>query len=151
MKITNNYIAKNNEKLAMYQAISYEKSILDWLKKCQFEVQNITNLNQAFDNYIQVVKMITNQYKEKSMSFSKFLSKNKENYEMALEVANELPNLRKQIVNKFFDDITDILKGELGQDWTVEIDGNLSKKCKFPFRIYKKKWFGKKKVPAICF
>ena len=71
----------------------------------QYEIQNITNLNEVFRQYIDVVKMINNQYEDKIMSLSDYIKENKEVYELAIELEKELPNAREKIVNDFFNKI----------------------------------------------
>ena len=51
----------HNNKLE-YKRISFENHILTWIENCQKEVKNITNLNEAFENYKDIVKKITNKY-----------------------------------------------------------------------------------------
>ena len=43
----------------IYKKISYKKDILEWLYKSKFEVQNITNLNEAIKQYISVCLLYT--------------------------------------------------------------------------------------------
>ena len=119
------------------------------MKISQYEIQNITNLNEVFRQYIDVVKMINNQYKDKIMSLSDYIKENKEVYELAMELREELPNTREKIVNEFFNTITVLLKEKLSSEWKVEIVGDLNTKHDFPFRIYKESWIGSKKNNLI--
>ena len=145
----NKLIYKGNDKLLkdrvfQYRSIYYKKEILEWLELSQYEVQNITNLNEAFNQYIDVVKMLTNQYKEKIMSLSNYIKENESIYKMAMEIRSVLPKVRKDIIDNFFDNVVISLQQTLGNDWCVELvpTKDLSKKYGFPLRIYKKKWFG---------
>jgi hypothetical protein len=81
--------------------------------------------------------MINNQYKDKIMSLSDYIKDNKEVYELAIELTEELPNAREKIVNDFFHKITFLLEKKLGSQWKVEIVGNLYKRN---LHIYKKSW-----------
>ncbi|RLA78633.1 MAG: hypothetical protein DRG78_14650, partial [Epsilonproteobacteria bacterium] len=42
----------------LFKKIGYKKEVISWLQKCQYEIQNITNLNEAIKQYMGVVKMI---------------------------------------------------------------------------------------------
>ena len=70
-----------------YRKISFEKHILTWIENCQKEVKNITNLNEAFENYKDIVKKITNKYKGRVMLLEDELLKNEKYYELAREIS----------------------------------------------------------------
>ena len=141
LSIVNNHIQTNNKKVALYKAISYKKEIIEWLRLCQFEVQNIINLNEAIRQYIDVVKMINNEYKERMMSLSSYLKKDKETYKMALDVHNTFPETRKDLIESFLADISKTLRENLGGDWVIKIDnGALPKKYSQAVKIHKKAW-----------
>lgn len=57
----------------LFKKIGYKQEILDWLYKCQDEIQNITNLNEAIRQYIDVVKTILQVYDGKIKSLEKRL------------------------------------------------------------------------------
>jgi len=149
--IENNFIKRKSEKIARFKSIHYNKEILNWLKSSQYEVQNITNLNEVFNQYIDVVKMLNNQYKDKVMNLSDYIKKNKSMYKMAVEIQSELPKIRKNIVESFFEKIKSSLQSELGKDWTIEIVGDLSKRYDTPLRIYKEEWLSKSLIFAFEF
>jgi len=138
--IENNFLVRSNEDIALFKSIHYKNEILEWLKVCQYEIQNISNLNEAFKQYIDVVKMITNQYKEKIMSLADYIQKDKSIYKMALEIQDTLPTVRKKIVDEFFEKVIHLLQEELGSEWIVKLEGNLSKRWKYPLRIYRNDW-----------
>ena len=58
-----------------YIQISFEEHILNWINECQKEVKNITNLNEAFENYKNIVKKITNKYEGNVMQLKDLLMK----------------------------------------------------------------------------
>lgn len=149
LKIEGNFVKRESEYIALFKSIHYKKEILKWLKFCQYEVQNITNLNEVFKQYTDVVKMLTNQYKEKVMSLSEYIKDNESIYDMAMEIQQALPEARKIIIDSFFEKIIDSLQKELDDEWIVELKGDLSKRFGFPFRIYKKSWIGNKKNNLI--
>ncbi len=140
LKIENGYIKREDKEIAIFKSIHYKKEILEWLKKSQYEVQNITNLNEAFNQYIDVVKKVTNQYKEKIVGLSDYLVKDKDIYKMAVEVQNALPEARKKIVNEFFEEVKNDLQEKLGENWIVKINSSES------FIIYKNEWEGENKL-----
>ena len=145
LSIENGFLKNGeNEEVALFKSISYKKEMMIWLKKCQYEVQNITNLNEVFNQYIDVIKMINNEHTEKIMSLSDYIKNDKSKYQMALQIQMAIPEARKKIVENFFNKIIQILQNKLGEDWTVEIDGDLSTKWEFPFKIYKNKWKSQK-------
>jgi hypothetical protein len=140
LSIKDNLIKRDSESIALFKSIHYKTELLNWLKNSQYEIQNITNLNEVFRQYIDVVKMINNQYKDKIMSLSDYIKENKEVYELAMEIEKELPNAREKIVNEFFNKITVPLEDKLGSEWKVEIVGDLNKRCNGNLHIYKKSW-----------
>jgi len=140
LSIKDNLIKRDSESIALFKSIHYKTELLNWLKNSQYEIQNITNLNEVFRQYIDVVKMINNQYKDKIMSLSDYIKENKEVYELAMELKEELPRVRKEIVNEFFNKITILLKEKLSDEWKVEIVGDLNKGHKGNLHIYKKSW-----------
>jgi len=53
--------------------ISFKKHITEWIESCQEEVKHIQNLHLALENYKDVVKKITGQYKGNLMTFEDYL------------------------------------------------------------------------------
>ncbi len=154
LEINDNYLKKGNENIARYESIFYKNEILKWLKKCQHEVQNITNLNEVFRQYIDVVKIINNQSKDKVMSLSNYLKKDESTYKMAMEIHKSLPETREGIVQTFIkNELKDYLQNELDEEWTVEewtVDAKkLSKRWNVLLKIYKSNWLNQKKNNLI--
>lgn len=89
------YLTKNGKDASFHShnnkvtpvKISFEKHILQWIENCQKEVKNITNLNEAFKNYKDIVKKITNKYKGRVMLLEDELLKNEKYYELAREIS----------------------------------------------------------------
>ncbi|MEZ5535560.1 MAG: PD-(D/E)XK nuclease family protein [Thiolinea sp.] len=140
LEISDGYIQKDNKKIALYKAISYKKEIMNWLNKCQYEVQNITNLNEAIRQYKDVVKMINNAYRAKTMTLSDYIKKDKLTYQMALDVQKAIPLARQEIVESFFTEIINLLKIRLGNEWIIFADDGYSKRWGSPFKAYKSSW-----------
>jgi len=113
-----------------YKKISYKNEILSWLKKCQWEVQNITNLNEVFKQYKDVVKILNNEYKGKVMSISEVL-KQEENFKIAYEVFENFPETCAKLESEFWEKlITKVqdIPGYLGIENKLndEIENSLS-------------------------
>lgn len=88
-----------------FKSIHYQKDIVDWLKRCQYEVQNITNLNEAIRQYKEVVEIISNKYESKSTQMKNFLGKNNsENLEIASKIYKE-PGTYKSDNEELVEDI----------------------------------------------
>jgi hypothetical protein len=152
LELNGNYLIEKDKKVAGYKSISYEKEILQWLEKCQYEVQNITNLNEALKQYMDVVKIINNKYKEKIMSIENHLTKDISTYKIAMEIYESLPKMRKSIVEYFIkNELVKYLKIELGEGWIVKIQdkSSLSSRHGFPLIVYKKDWLNDKKSNLI--
>ncbi len=70
-----------------FKSIHYKTDIIKWLKECEYEVQNITNLSEAIRQYKDVVKIIIDEYRSKSMQLKDFLGKdNSDNLKIAYEI-----------------------------------------------------------------
>ncbi len=151
MTINDNIIEKNDIKIALFRSIHYKYEILNWLKKSQYEIQNITNLNEVFRQYIDVVNMLNNNYKGKIMTLGEELLKNKEDFELAKEISKAYAEAERIKVEKnkdFFRDklalkISDrfnedtILKDE---SWIIKGTGNPLKKYDGNIQIFQKDW-----------
>jgi hypothetical protein len=143
LEIEGTYILKENTKIAQFKSIHYKREVIEWLTKCKFEVQNISNLNESLKQYLDVIKIINNEYKDKAMNLSDYIKNDKSIYKLAIEVQKSIPEARNGIVLEFFSKVINELKGKLGNEWVVELPGDLSKRYGFPFRIYKKSWGNK--------
>ena len=104
------YLTKDGKEAAQhsckditYKRISFEEHILNWIEECQKEVGNITNLNEAFENYKDIVKKITNKYKGKVMLLEDEFLKNEEYFKLAKEISEAykkaMPEYRKKQIN----------------------------------------------------
>jgi len=145
LKINGNYLVDmNRNEVSQFRSIHYKTEIMVWLEQCRHEVQNITNLNYAIEQYMDVVRMINNEYKGKAMTLADYLKGHKELYPMAIAVSKVMPQVRKDIAECFFNDVVEKLQQVLGEEWVVEIQGDLSTRHSFPLRAYKHGW-GKSK------
>lgn len=97
------YLTKNGKDASFhshreieYRKISFEKHILTWIENCQKEVRNITNLNEAFENYKDIVKKITNKYEGRVMSLKNELLKNEEYFELAKQISEAFQEAKNE-------------------------------------------------------
>ncbi len=105
--------AQHSCKDVTYKRISFENHILNWIENCQKEVRNITNLNEAFENYKDIVKKITNKYEGRVMSLKDELLKNEEYFKLLIkEIQPALMESKIEIQTKFWEE----LKNELIQN-----------------------------------
>ncbi|MEV9600230.1 PD-(D/E)XK nuclease family protein [Aliarcobacter butzleri] len=102
------YLTKNGKDASFhshreieYRKISFEKHILSWIENCQKEVRNITNLNEAFENYKDIVKKITNKYEGRVMSLKNELLKNEEYFELAKQISEAFQEAKNEKINEF--------------------------------------------------
>lgn len=114
------YLTKDAKEAASYSKndityikVSFAEHILNWINKCQAEVRNITNLNEAFENYKNIVKKITNQYKGNVMLLEEELLKDEQRFLLAKEVSNAYQNALKvkiaNIVSEQFEKVISLL------------------------------------------
>lgn len=103
-----------------YKKINY-KDIVNWLQKCKHEVQNITNLNEAIRQYIDVVKMINKDYEGKVMQLENEFLKNNEYF----EIAKDIKDAYFKALNKRIESILSNIDVEL-KDQNMEVRKNSS-------------------------
>ena len=85
-----------------YEKISFKNEILEWLEKCKNKVQDIGNLNEAIKQYIEVVKMVTNQHTSNVKNLKELLLKDNN---MKLILSSEMKDAiidSKNEVEKYF-------------------------------------------------
>ena len=110
------YSYKKDGKSIEYRQISFEKHILNWIDSCQKEVRNITNLNEAFSNYREIVKKIVNQYEGKVMQFKNKLLENEDLYQLAGEVSRAFEEAKRDKIEKKRSDAFTKICNLLGQE-----------------------------------
>lgn len=150
--ISDKYLVnKDGERIALYANMHYKNEILEWLGKCKNEVQNITNLNEVFEQYMQVVKKITNQYKGKVMTLTDELREVISYYKIAREILENMPKMRDEVINNFFSEARNKLRLKLGKTWEVDIIGSFATRWEYPLRVYKKEWISNKNYLVFGF
>ena len=109
---------------AKYHRITYEVEIMNWLDVAQYEVSNLSNLNQAIEQYREVILRLHRKYKGKVMTFENYLfdtgSEEIDTIGMALSLERELVNIKGRTLCEFFNKLSAIeiagKKGELYSD-----------------------------------
>lgn len=101
LTIKDNYICKDEKELTLFKNINYHTEIIDWLKLCLNEIQNITNLNESILQYLSVVEKITNKYKGKVMEIKDFLLE-EDNLKLVTELETPIKDAKAQIQYKFW-------------------------------------------------
>ena len=129
-----------------FKVISYDKEILEWIDKCKNEVSNITDLNVFLSQYKDVIEMIYDRYKRiDKMETANLVEIFKENYTAVSEIANNYQETRKKIIDEFFKNISDNLKGMYKKEDGFEICypnsiiKDYGKNCQ-PIKITQKRW-----------
>lgn len=135
-----------------YKKISFEKHILNWIENCQKEVKNITNLNEAFENYKDIVKKITNKYKGRVMSLKDELLKNEEYFKLAKEISEAFQEAQVERQKDKIEFIIQKIKNHSYEsklpNWTaVDIMGDftirfIANKDKYLIQVFEKEGYG---------
>ena len=123
--------------------ISFKKHILKWIDSCQNEIRNITNLNEAFENYKAIVQKITNAHKGNVSMLEELILKDQESFELSLKLTEEIEKIKPNIVKDFFS--TSLVEGlqkllsndEKYKDWNVQINENVKANDIAPIKIVK--------------
>lgn len=86
-----------------YICLSYEKDILNWLKRCLKDAVNRPILRETITQYINIVKHLTNQTINDDMEKEMIneIIKSPENIIASIEVANNINNVKKAIFENF--------------------------------------------------
>ncbi|WP_462107940.1 PDDEXK-like family protein [Campylobacter concisus] len=94
-----------------FKVISYGNEILEWIDRCKNEVSNITDLNVFLSQYKDVIEIIYNRYKRiDEMETANLVEIFKENYTAVSEIANNYQEMRKKIIDGFFEKLSERLK-----------------------------------------
>ena len=128
----------------LYYSSVQHPSIIQWLEKSLNEVGNLQNLSFPIKQYMEVVHKLTGTYRSKVMTLKEYLDsvsvEEKQRFlTTALKVSRELPDLKSQQMESFFDQLQKRVSIFLPDGWEVSYDfGKLSKNWGYPFRIYNK-------------
>lgn len=101
---------EHSSKDVKVQKISFKEHILNWIINCQNEVKDIpklNNLNLALENYKDIVKKITGQYKGRLMTLKDYL--NPKDISEIKKVLDEIDNLQQNVTENFVVDLNNLL------------------------------------------
>lgn len=134
----NHSIEKDGRKMeGAYYKLSYKKDILDWLIKCKqtinknSDTENDLVISTLLQQYINLIKSLTNQNSLKKMSNELFnlFTNNKDNIEAARIIAEEWENSMWQIIQNIGKTVGEELKLDFKFDkgkgfWFKKTDWN---------------------------
>lgn len=129
-----------------FKVISYEDQILSWIDRCKKEVSNLTDLNIFLSQYKDVIEMIYNRYKRiDEMNNEDLVKIFKDNYRAVSDIVSNYEQTRRKIIDEFFKNISDNLKGMYKKEDGFEICypnsiiKDYGKNCQ-PIKITQKRW-----------
>ena len=129
-----------------FKVISYEDEILSWIDRCKKEVSNLTDLNIFLSQYKDVIEMIYNRYKRiDEMNNEDLVKIFKDNYRAVSDIVSNYEQTRRKIIDEFFKNISDNLKGMYKKEDGFEICypnsiiKDYGKNCQ-PIKITQKRW-----------
>ncbi len=129
-----------------FKVIRYDKEILKWIDKCKNEVSNITDLNVFLSQYKDVIEMIYDRYKRiDEMNNEDLVKIFKDNYRAVSDIVSNYEQTRRKIIDEFFKNISDNLKGMYKKEDGFEICypnsiiKDYGKNCQ-PIKITQKRW-----------
>jgi len=106
---------------ANFKLISYKKHIMKWVDNCLKETENLTNLNQAFLTYKDVVERVSKQRKSKVETAENYLSPSLNDGEykksdlekllLAREVEKAMPSIKGKLLCEYFNSIVSEFEG----------------------------------------
>ncbi|MFA9374158.1 MAG: PD-(D/E)XK nuclease family protein [Poseidonibacter sp.] len=148
LSILENLIYNKEDKITLFKNINYGSEVIEWLKVCLHEIQNITNLNESILQYLAVVEKVTNKYKEKVMPLKNLLLEN-DNLKLITDLEESVKDAKAQVQYDFWISLREKLNS-IGHDFKL-IDGNfkeidLKEKVKnFYHNKQNNRYFGLKK------
>ncbi len=86
---------ENGREVARIKYISYQKEVLEWIEKCMQEIENISNLREAFKQYQKAVELVTKK-EENIMNLKEYLLR-KENREILADLIENFEEFAKEI------------------------------------------------------
>ena len=129
-----------------FKVISYEDKISNWIDKCKNEVSNLADLNVFLSQYKDVIEMIYNRYKRiDKMNNEDLVKIFKDNYRAVSDIVSNYEQTRRKIIDEFFKNISDNLKGIYKKEDGFEICypnsiiKDYGKNCQ-PIKITQKRW-----------
>ena len=87
---------------ARHKKITYRDHIIPWLQASQYEIRNITNLNEAIQQYIDVVNRVNGNYEGKVMNLKKYVEEHNMKLETLFSVKKDIEDLQSDLLYDFF-------------------------------------------------
>ncbi|MEW2920114.1 PD-(D/E)XK nuclease family protein [Muricauda sp. ANG21] len=108
-----------------YYCLSYKTDIVDWLEACLKESAEEPILRESIRQYIILLKKLTNQLSDKAME-KEMYKLVRENYNAAQTISSAIWDVELEFTRQFIDEIAARLINELNNNWSVEVDNDLS-------------------------
>lgn len=93
--LNNQLLDENDNEVGRIKCINYQDHILKWIEKCMQEIENISNLREAFKQYRKAVEVVTNK-EESIMNLKEYLLKDK-NREIFADLIENFEEFSKEI------------------------------------------------------
>lgn len=116
----------DNENNILYQAISYKSDILEWIQECVKYAYDKPMVREVLNQYIHLIKILTNQTTNKKMS-EKIIKLIKKNLKASEEIHNNFEVAVEQIRKKFLKDLKKKFVNN-AEGWIIEIKKDEEKK-----------------------
>lgn len=126
-----------------FKVISYEDEILSWIDKCKNEVSNLTDLNIFLSQYKDVIEMIYDRYKRiDKMETANLVEIFKGNYAAVSDIVNNYQEVRKEIIDEFFKNLSKELEKIYPEENSYKVGGEevASNKYCQPIKIESENW-----------
>lgn len=109
-----------------FYCISYNKTIIEWLEKCQKEAADYPIIRESIKQYIISIKRLTGQLIDQKME-QDIIDLIKNNYIQAREIAREIEEAKKLITKEFLIILEDkikekLKKNKLNKNWITELE-----------------------------
>lgn len=101
--------------------ISYKKHIIEWLELCLKEVPNFSGLRESINQYILLIKKLTNTMDDKYQA--ELLDLMMSNIEESKFIATNYDNAVMKLKDNFRKDLTVKLESGLGESYFLDIGG----------------------------
>jgi len=121
-----------------YNIISYENDIIGWLTMCSKEATRLPILRESIQQYIILIKKMTNQLTDSKMEIE-FQEIIRKNYKAVKDLETNARIVELQAAVAFLNALKATIEDKLNEDFTVEISKNLNKTWS-GLRINHKKW-----------
>lgn len=94
---------------ADYHCISYAKNIIEWLESCLKEVVNKSIIRETLNQYICLIKKLTNQSTNDNLSeeIVNFIIENNKNIKYAFEIGKNIEKIKLAICKIFIDKVVE--------------------------------------------